>query len=174
MNEAKLQQYEQILGHRLSETEKQRILQMKNIFEIHDNDALWDIILIMEYYSKFCLDVPTRIEDILKRFPDTATLSNAVPYTNQEQTSRPPISSDWVLWAIAFFIFGYMFAKNEVDGSLHIAQYIFASISFLLCVYYSKKYLQTALSSDKIWIKYACYALLSLFVFLFAILADGF
>ncbi len=62
MNEQRIARYEQLLGHKLTTEEVERLRRISGVLRISDNDALWDIIIAMEYQRTFYEALPQRIE----------------------------------------------------------------------------------------------------------------
>lgn len=52
---------EKLLGRTLGQEERERILRIRDILGIADNDALWDILAAMEYHRSYYEDLPERI-----------------------------------------------------------------------------------------------------------------
>ncbi len=164
MNPKKITQYEQILGRKLNEKETQRFLQVQKILEIHDNDALWDMICIMEYYTKFCLDTPVKIESILTNFSENlrphaeATKSNII-----SQNLRMSHIFLGGLLAVLFYLLGYFSSQNNFN-IFQIIKIFLASSSAILSIIFAKKYVQYALQANKKWFKCVVLAILFLLI----------
>lgn len=67
MNLAKI---ENILGRKLNPEEELRLQKLGKIFELRDDDALWDLIMIIEGHRESCLRNSEKIEDILNKFKE--------------------------------------------------------------------------------------------------------
>ena len=61
MNTNKISQIEALLGRELREEEKNRLRLIKNTLNISDNDALWDILVAMEYQRSYYEVLPEKI-----------------------------------------------------------------------------------------------------------------
>ena len=53
MNKEKIGHIEKLLGRELSEEEQERLARIQDILGIADNDALWDILIALEYQRAF-------------------------------------------------------------------------------------------------------------------------
>ncbi len=162
MNEIKIQKYEQILGRKLDKKEVQRLRQIKDIFEIHENDALWDMIIIMEYYARLCEDIPRKIDEIFlakslhENYNDEELIINTKKHENRIFKGLLEI-----IFALLLILIGFFLAKFELN-LIQIIKLFFTSISGLLCLYFSVNYIKYALNSDKKWVTNAGLALLFL------------
>ncbi len=166
MNEVKIQKYEQILGRKLDEKEIQRLRQIKDIFEIHENDALWDMIIIMEYYARLCEDIPRKIDEIFstqslhENYNDEELIINTKRYAKKHE-NRIFKGLFGIIFALLLILIGFFLAKFELN-LIQIIKLFFASISGLLCLYFSINYIKYVLNSDKKWVTNAGLALLFL------------
>ena len=61
MNKDKVEHIEKLLGRELSEEEQERLARIQNILGIADNDALWDILIALEYQRTFYEALPDKI-----------------------------------------------------------------------------------------------------------------
>ncbi len=61
MNKDKVEHIEKLLGRELSEEEQERQARIQNILGIADNDALWDILIALEYQRTFYEALPDKI-----------------------------------------------------------------------------------------------------------------
>lgn len=64
MNTEKIKQLEEILGRQLSESEINRLERIKRTLAIRDDDALWDILVALEYHHDYCEKLPEKIAQI--------------------------------------------------------------------------------------------------------------
>ncbi len=162
MNEIKIRKYEQILGKKLEDKEIQRLSQIKDIFEIHDNDALWDIVIIMEYYTRLCEAIPEQIKNILSAQPkhENSADPDLTGRLNGNKFRLLQIFFGLSIALISISI-GYFFAKKNFE-LMQFIKIILIGISCLSCIYFSANYIKFALNSDKKWVANAGLALLSL------------
>ena len=65
-----LEKIEAILGRELMAEEKSRLEKTKTILGIDDQDAVWDIITIFEYYGDLCKKAPREIDASISKFSD--------------------------------------------------------------------------------------------------------
>ena len=56
----------QLLGREPRPEELMRIHKAKDLLQISDNDALWDILIILEYHKSFYEQIPGRLAEITK------------------------------------------------------------------------------------------------------------
>lgn len=61
MDTQKVSHFETLLGRELSAEEKDRLRRIKDTLQIADNDALWDVIVAMEYQRTYYEELPERI-----------------------------------------------------------------------------------------------------------------
>lgn len=61
MNADKIDQLEILLARKLSEEEIARLRRIKNVLEIPEDDALWDILAAMEYQRAYYEELPQKI-----------------------------------------------------------------------------------------------------------------
>ena len=61
MNKEKIGQIEKLLGRELTEKEGERLTRIQDILGIADNDALWDILIALEYQRIFYEALPEKI-----------------------------------------------------------------------------------------------------------------
>ena len=61
MNKEKIGHIEKLLGRELSEEEQERLARIQDILGIADNDALWDILIALEYQRAFYEGLPEKI-----------------------------------------------------------------------------------------------------------------
>ena len=61
MNKEKIGHIEKLLGRELSEEEQERLARIQDILGIADNDALWDILIALEYQRAFYETLPKKI-----------------------------------------------------------------------------------------------------------------
>ncbi len=61
MNKEKIGHIEKLLGRELSEEEQERLARIQDILGIADNDALWDILIALEYQRAFYEALPEKI-----------------------------------------------------------------------------------------------------------------
>lgn len=67
---------EKLLGHKLEAEEKERLQRIKDTLQISDNDALWDILVALEYQRTYYEVLPEKIRkitvDIFRELSQTA------------------------------------------------------------------------------------------------------
>ena len=61
MDARKAAQLEALLGRELSADEKDRLRRIKDVLQISDNDALWDLLVAMEYQKAYYEDLPNKV-----------------------------------------------------------------------------------------------------------------
>ena len=61
MNKEKIGHIEKLLSRKLSEEEQERLARIQDILGIADNDALWDILIALEYQRTFYEALPDKI-----------------------------------------------------------------------------------------------------------------
>lgn len=61
MDTQKIAHFETLLGRELSGEEKDRLRRIKDTLQIVDNDALWDVIIALEYQRKYYDELPEKI-----------------------------------------------------------------------------------------------------------------
>ncbi len=62
MDIQKIEQYKKLLGRELSHEEKERLQRIKNTLNFADNDALWDVLIAIEFQRTFYENIPKEIE----------------------------------------------------------------------------------------------------------------
>lgn len=82
----KKEKIESILGRELSTEESSRLDRIKDILKIHDNDALWDIIIALEYQKHYYDTLPNSIkqslDDFTNNFKNVSNHSSDFPLLN--------------------------------------------------------------------------------------------
>lgn len=58
--------FAELLGRQPTEAEQKRLFQVKNALNIHDNDAIWLILMAFEHYNMLYEQYPQRIETMLE------------------------------------------------------------------------------------------------------------
>ena len=61
MDTQKIAHFETLLGRELTAEEKDRLRRIKDTLQIADNDALWDVIVAMEYQRTYYTELPEKI-----------------------------------------------------------------------------------------------------------------
>ncbi|WP_291447886.1 hypothetical protein [Desulfovibrio sp.] len=61
METQKIAHFETLLGRELTVEEKDRLRRIKDTLQIADNDALWDVIIALEYQRKYYDELPEKI-----------------------------------------------------------------------------------------------------------------
>lgn len=93
MNKTHVQRLEKLLERALTEEETARLRRIKNVLEIADDDAIWDVLAAMEYQRVYYEDLPAKIagaaEAILNKIGAAATGNCA---SNKSPLSRFPAS----------------------------------------------------------------------------------
>lgn len=64
MNSEKIFQLESLLGRKLTAEEIEKFRTIKDILGLSDNDALWDILIAMEYQRDYYEKIPGRIQQL--------------------------------------------------------------------------------------------------------------
>ena len=64
MNAECINHLEELLDRKLTEKEQERFRRIKDILKISDNDALWDILIAMEYQRTYYEDLPQKIHSV--------------------------------------------------------------------------------------------------------------
>ena len=64
MNTEKISQLESLLGRELSTEEIEKFRTIKDILGLSDNDALWDLLIAMEYQRDYYEKMPERIQQV--------------------------------------------------------------------------------------------------------------
>ena len=67
MNENFLDRYQRLAGRTLTEKEILRLREIKDALSISDNDAVWDILILLDYHRKFCEEMPVEIEKKIQK-----------------------------------------------------------------------------------------------------------
>lgn len=62
MDASFLDRYQRLAGRTLSEKEILRLQEIKEALSISNNDALWDILIVLDYHKKFCEEMPAAVE----------------------------------------------------------------------------------------------------------------
>lgn len=65
MDTQKIAHFETLLGHELTAEEKDRLRRIKDTLQIADNDALWDVIIALEYQRKYYDELPEKISSVV-------------------------------------------------------------------------------------------------------------
>lgn len=61
MTASPLETIERLRGESLSAEERDALLKMKDVLQCNDDDAIWQMISVLEYQKKFYLDLPEKI-----------------------------------------------------------------------------------------------------------------
>lgn len=64
MNTEKIKQFEDLLGRHLEKEEVTRLTRIKETLELRDDDALWDILVALEYHHDYCEKLPEKMLSI--------------------------------------------------------------------------------------------------------------
>ncbi len=158
-----IEKYEEVIGRKLSNEEENKILKVKNVFNIHENDALWEIIIIFDYFTKICQDTPSQVESILKEFTQN-NKNNEIEYTVQSNDNKINLSHIiyLILSSIFFTFLGYNLANYNFTVLLLLAKVFLTGLSFLVTLFFAVQYIKYALASNKKWIKSIFYSALAL------------
>lgn len=61
MDTQKIAHFETLMGRELTAEEKDRLRRIKDTLQIADNDALWDVIIALEYQRKYYDELPEKV-----------------------------------------------------------------------------------------------------------------
>ncbi len=113
MSATTIARLEKILGRTLEQDEKDRLLRIKDILQLADNDAMWDLLVAMEYQRTYYEAIPAKInEATTKAVQDISTvaekevtiaqsqLADAV-ITQSKNLSQAVHTRTWITWGIA-------------------------------------------------------------------------
>jgi hypothetical protein len=85
-----IDKYQSLLGRPLSDSEKESLSQIAKTLDIRKNDALWQIIIALQYHLTLYKEIPKSIQDILdthlKQINSVSSLGNIRPYNNTKYT----------------------------------------------------------------------------------------
>ncbi len=104
MDTQHIERMEHLLGREISMEEKERFQRIQSTLNIANNDALWDIIIAMEYQRAFYEVLPQKIENssaiLLKNIALAVQQSNIHDITVSTQKEKQL----WLLWGTIVFI----------------------------------------------------------------------
>lgn len=118
--------FEQLLGRQITEKEKEHLYRVKNALKIHDNDALWLILMALESYNILYQQYPALIQKEVELINEkqrelmneTAkietqkafnSLAEAVCYTSRSISNKMADAYRWISWgwaAVCLVLFG--------------------------------------------------------------------
>ena len=116
MDAEKIAQLETLLGRELSIPEKERLRRIKDTLQIADNDALWDIIVAMEYQRKYYEELPEKISlvaaNISNRLSEAVVKEVAIAQSQLagsmvEQARKLSLKihvHSWLIWGVSVLI----------------------------------------------------------------------
>ena len=102
-----IERLEKLLGRELEAGEKERLQRIKDTLQIADNDALWDILVAMEYQRTYYEELPEKIrEATMAIFAELSQTAKTPPGSNspgviREQVRRLPLktyTSSLLVW----------------------------------------------------------------------------
>lgn len=176
---------EKLLNRKFADEEKERLHRIQDVIKIANNDALWDIIIAMEYQRTFYENIPKQIEqstaDVLKQLSITAkkevsiaqaSLSKSVVEQAKKLSTREHIQT-WLLWGTIVLVLtliygslmawlGYSLGVGKIQPLPLILQspvgFLLAGI--LLCggVYIGAYAAKAFLEVNSVWKKYMAIA----------------
>jgi len=146
------EQFTTLLGREPSAKEKADLEKLHQELGIGDNDALWTIILALQYHAVLYREIPDKIQNTVVGIHDEikkiaaeevksaqATLANAVV----DEAQRLSANWQWhrhlslyILGLFVIFVFGALcfFAGNlSADGIIVVRDVLATPVSYLLC-----------------------------------------
>ncbi|CAG9261036.1 conserved membrane hypothetical protein [Burkholderia diffusa] len=114
--------FEKLIGRQPTEMEVQSLYRVKNALGIHDNDALWMVLMALESYDALYRKYPAMISDHLARTLNDqksvmaamaeaetkkalGALADAVIKTSERVAVKRVDASRWLSWGTAWFAF---------------------------------------------------------------------
>ena len=71
--------FRQVWGEALGSDERERLLLLQKALEVHDNDALWAVLIALQYHVRLYEKIPDRIadaaEEAVKQVRETAKMT---------------------------------------------------------------------------------------------------
>lgn len=64
MKSEKIEKIQKLLNRQLRDSEIERLNRIQEVIEISDNDALWDIIIALEYHRAYYEELPQKIASL--------------------------------------------------------------------------------------------------------------
>ncbi len=189
--DAYFERFEKLLNRKLTHEEKERLHRIKVTLEIADNDALWDIIIAMEYQRTFYEALPQKIEqstsEVLKKMSATAKKEVAVAQANLSKSvieqakklSTREHMKTWLLWGSVVLILvllygsfmawlGYGLGAGKIQGLPFILNMPvgFLVAGLLLCsgIFMGICAAKAFSEVDKVWRRYALVAVVNIFL----------
>ncbi|MCQ2363753.1 MAG: hypothetical protein MJ041_05440 [Acidaminococcaceae bacterium] len=98
-----LNRIETILGRELGQEEKERYLRVKEILQVSDNDAIWDLLVAMEYQRTFYEALPAQIRETAGQIvADLKQAAEKQLTSAQNSLSMPQIQpvKTWLVWGM--------------------------------------------------------------------------
>lgn len=114
---------EKILGRELEQPEKERFQRIKEILQIADNDALWDVLIAMEYQRTYYEALPEKISNTTSKIFDdlgqaaekeVAIAQSKLADSVVEQANRLSKSvhlKTWLVWGLAMLAILLMYGS---------------------------------------------------------------
>ena len=124
MDKEKIAGLEKLLDRELTSDEIDRIQRVKDTLNIADNDALWDIIIAMEYQRSFYEEIPEKIStvttNILQQLAsaaekETALAQNRLTASVVAQAQKLATKISMITWV---YLGGFTLAAVLLYGSL--------------------------------------------------------
>lgn len=116
MDTQKFTNFETLLGRELSGEEKDRLRRIKDTLQIADNDALWDVIIALEYQRSYYTELPEKISsaaaEIFNGLSQAAEkevslaqsrLAESVVEQAKKMSMKTHVQT-WILWGIFAFL----------------------------------------------------------------------
>lgn len=104
---------EKIIGRKLTQDEKDRLLRIKEILQLSDNDALWDLLVAMEYQRTYYEAIPAKINEATsKAVQDITTVAEKEVAIAQSHLAEAVVEQSknlsqavhiktWITWGMA-------------------------------------------------------------------------
>lgn len=105
MPDAIINKLTRLLGRELTQEEQDRFLRCKEILQVSDDDAIWDLLAAMEYQRTYYEELPARIEESAQRVLHgiSSTPQHGAPQIQNPGVGKftnPSSMKAWFPWAV--------------------------------------------------------------------------
>ena len=84
--------FAKILGRQPSQSERDRLYRVRDALGLHDNDAFWYIVMVLEHYDSLYRDYPKQIGDEARRIIEEARRTFAVAAEEESAKAQRMLS----------------------------------------------------------------------------------
>lgn len=118
--------FETLVGRQMSDAERQKLLKVRDALGIRDNDALWSLIIALEYYRSYHERIPAKLgaalDEALVKTKETA--DSVIAASSQEALEKLSVSVAGVAEKVA----------ADAAGTKHLRAFALAVVVSVLAL----------------------------------------